>query len=81
LSTDRESSVRSIECTYREQNDECHLDDELYELDLSVIEEQMSVGSSSIPLQEKYRHLLLDYLGANFTIEQRKIIQVQIKVD
>lgn len=39
------------------------------------------MASGSIPILEKFGHLLPDYMGANFTLDQRRIIQAQGKLD
>jgi hypothetical protein len=74
--------VKSIEGSESEPKNDCLLEGEFYPLELSVIEEQQSVGSSSMVLKEKFKYLLkCEHETANFTVEQRKIIQLQIKLD
>lgn len=48
---------------------------------LSVIEEQQSVVSGSLPIRERVGHLLPGYMGASYSLEHVKLIQAQIKLD
>jgi ribosomal protein S15P/S13E len=78
--TDHNSTAKSMESSSREVNNSSSFDKDYY-AELSVIEEQQSVVSSSLPLRERYKHLLEEHMSANYTTEQRKLIQIQNRID